>query len=145
MKIEEILENWKSDSKLDQTQLSSEGLRISSLHHKYITWLASERISLKKSEIEFKKLRKEKIEFYTQGPTKEHIALGWEFPSCGKILKKEVDTYLDSDVDLCEIESKIAICQEKVNILTSILQALHQRSYTLRTVVDNNKFLAGIG
>ena len=35
MKLEEIQESWSSDSKIDDTELDNESLKIPELHHKY--------------------------------------------------------------------------------------------------------------
>jgi hypothetical protein len=50
MKIEEILDNWKEDSKIDRTELGDEALKIPKLHHKYYQIYVSERLSVRSLE-----------------------------------------------------------------------------------------------
>ena len=39
MKIDQIIENWREDSKLDDVELDTEALKIPSLHAKYLKLL----------------------------------------------------------------------------------------------------------
>ena len=48
MKLEEILESWSKDSKIDNTELDKESLKIPSLHNKYLKMYTSENLLLRK-------------------------------------------------------------------------------------------------
>ena len=57
MNIEEIIEQWQEDTKIDKTELGDEALRIPPLHSKYMNILTRERLMLRKLEADMKKLK----------------------------------------------------------------------------------------
>ena len=107
MKLEEIYEEWKKDSEIDQTNLAEESIRIPKLHHKYFQVYSSEKLLLKKYEADMKALKLAKYEFYTQGPSKETQDKGWEMPARGMILKQEMPMYMEGDQDIIDMSLKI--------------------------------------
>jgi hypothetical protein len=87
---------------------------------------------------------REKYEFYTQGPTKETQERGWILPASGKILKSEVNTYIEADKDIIKISLKIGVQQEKIELLDSIIRTLNNRGYNIRAAIDWYKFTMGV-
>ena len=144
MVLEEIYELWQKDSIIDKTELGDESLKIPQLHHKYFKIYSNERLLLKKFESDFKTLRLEKYEFYTQGPTKETQERGWILPASGKILKSEVNTYIEADKDIIKISLRIGVQQEKIELLDSIIRTLNNRGYNIRAAIDWYKFTMGV-
>ena len=144
MKLETIFAEWEQDCVINESNLAAESLNISKLHGKYHKIYTHERIVLNKYETELKTLRLEKYEFYTQGPTKETHARGWTLPPSGKILKNEVQTYIDCDKDIIEATLKIGIQHEKVELLTSIIKTISNRGFQIRNAVEWLKFSNGI-
>lgn len=143
MKLESIFELWEKDSKIDKAVLDDEVLRISSLHKKYYQIYTNERLILRKYETDLKLLKLEKFEFYTQGPTKETMAKGWQLPPIGKVLKADAGTYVDADKDIIELTLKIGIQHEKIDLLESIIKSLQNRGFNIKTAVDFIKFQSG--
>lgn len=136
MKFEEIFDEWKRDSEIDQTDLGNESLRIPKLHHKYYMMLLSERSSLRKLEAQMKQLKLSKYEFYSQGHTEETRKLGWELPPRGIILKADIPMYLEADKDIIELSLKIGIQGEKVDFLDSIIKSLQTRNFLIKNAID---------
>lgn len=143
MKIETIFEMWNEDSKIDKTNLSEESIKTPSLHNKYIQILFHEKAVLKKYESEYKVLRLQKYEFYTQGHTQETKDMGWQLPSIGKILKNDVNQYLEADSDLIKLNLKIGIQHEKVSVLESIIDSLNKRTFVIKNSIEFQKFQLG--
>jgi hypothetical protein len=144
MKLEDIHELWGNDSKIDHTELSHEALRIPQLHHKYLKIFTNERLVLRKYETDLKRLRLDKYEFYTQGPTQETHDLGWKLPPIGKILKTDANNYVDSDNDIINLTLKVGLQQEKVELLESIIRSLNNRGYLIKSAIDFEKFKVGM-
>lgn len=144
MKLESIQEEWSKDSIIDPTNLGNESIKIPQLHHKYFKIFSQERLSLRKLEADLKALKLEKYEFYTQGPTKEHIELGWKLPPQGKILKSEVNQYIESDKDVISTTLKIGLQIEKVDLLESIIKSITNRGFQIKTALDWMKFQNGV-
>jgi hypothetical protein len=143
MKFEDIILEWEKDSKIDKTELADEAIKIPSLHHKYYKFFINERLVLRRYEADMKKLKMEKYEFYTQGPTKEQVDLGWKLPAKGLILKGDIPMYMETDDQMIDMSLKIGTQQEKVDFLESIIKSFQQRSYTIKTAVDFIKWTNG--
>jgi hypothetical protein len=143
MTIDEIITLWNDDVNIDQTELSSESLKIPKLHNKYYQILINEKLLLKKLEIDFKKLKLEKYEFYTQGPNEETNKKGWELPAKGIILKSDIPLYMEADEDLCTIILKISYQQEKIECLESIIKSIMNRGYLIKNAIEWQKFTMG--
>ena len=144
MKLEEIYDLWESDSKIDKTELAGESLKIPQLHHKYYKIYSNERLVLKKLNAEYKQLRLAKFEFFTQGPNEETDEKGWELPAAGRVLKADVQNYIDADKDIINLSLKIGLQEEKVDFLESIIRTLNNRGYNIHTALEFIKFTNGI-
>jgi hypothetical protein len=143
MKIENIFEEWDKDTDFDKTELGDEALKVSKLHHKYFRILTQERITRRTLEAELKILKLEKFEFYTQGPSKESVERGWEMPPIGKVVKSEVNNYMEADRDIINISLKIGIQSEKIDLLESIIKTILSRGYNIKAAIDWEKFKMG--
>lgn len=143
MKIEDILEEWKKDSQIDNTELGDELSKIPKLHQKYFEIYIQEKMILKSHEADMKRLKLEKYEFYTQGPNEETLAKGWKFPAKGMILKTDVGLYMDGDPDIIKLSLKIGLQQEKLELLESIIKSFNSRGYNIRAAIDWMKWTSG--
>lgn len=144
MNIESILSEWEKDSKIDETEIAKESIKIPKLHHKYYTIFIQEKLILKKHESAYKQLKLDKYNFYTQGHNEETRKLGWQLPAIGIIRKTDVDSYLETDPDVMLIQEKINLQREKVELLDSIIKSFANRGYLLRTALDFIRFTNGL-
>lgn len=143
MKLDEIFKLWAEDAEVDRQDLGEEALKISKLHHKYHQIFTYEKLTLRKLEVEFKTLKQDKHEFYTEGPTKETQLKGWNLPPRGKVLKADVSTYIEADKDIIDLTLRIGIQHEKITLLESILKTIQNRGYNLRAAIDWVRYTNG--
>ena len=143
MKLEDIFALWEQDSQIDRNALDDEALKLSQLHHKYHRIYTNERLVLRKYEAELKTLKLDKYEFYTQGPTKETQDRGWQLPPIGKIIRSDVGQYLDADKDIIELNLRIGVQHEKIELLESIIKTVSNRGFQIKTAVDWIKYTGG--
>jgi hypothetical protein len=141
--IEDIIELWAVDTQIDSTELAAESLKIPGLHNKYYRIFLEERLRLKKMESEMKSLKLDKYEFYTLGPTKESQEKGWQLPAKGIILKQDIPMYMDADKDIIEMNLKVGLQQEKVELLETITKSITNRNFIIKNAIDWNRFVMG--
>ena len=143
MNIATIRGMVEKDLKIDSTELDLASLRIPQLHNKYLNIFHDERLLLKKIKIDFKELSRSKWEYYTGKMDQDTLdELGWEpFPL--KILKTDIDRYLDSDKDLSAEKSKIDYQEEKVLYLESVLKNITNLQWNIKNAIEWRKFLNG--
>jgi len=143
MKLEEIQQLWNHDSKIDRTELGEESLRISQLHSKYFNLFSTERLKLRTLENEFKRYYKAKFEYYN-GVMSEEDLKSWEWePFALRVLKTELNIYLDGDKDLIKARQTIETQKEKVEFLESIIKNLPARGYQINAAIAWEKFKVG--
>lgn len=143
MKIEEILSEWSEDAKINLTQLDVESAKIPLLHHKYYKLFITERLKLKKMLSNMKKLRLIKHDYYSGNLADEDCKkCGWE-QFDRKLLKTDIDKFIDADSDVIEHTLKVSLQQEKVDLLDSIIKSLSPRGYNLRVAMDFLRFQNG--
>lgn len=145
MKIEDILSEWSADADLlkDPSQINRSVLSIPKLHHKYYTVFLHEKMVLMKYMAEFNILKKEKKEFYIQGPSKETQKLGWELPAIGRVHKPDVDIYMDADRQIIDSTLKVGLQKEKVDFIKEILINIKYQGTNLKTALEDLKFKDG--
>lgn len=143
MKIDDILIEWETDSKIDRTELGDAASDVPKLHHKYYSILVKEKLLLRQQESELKKLKLDKYEFFTQGPNEETRDKGWKLPPKGMILKADIPMYMDADEDIIKQSLKIGYQQEKIELLESIIKTVINRGFLIKSAIDWQKFTMG--
>jgi hypothetical protein len=143
MKLTEIQDMWALDAKLDRTELGEESLRIPQLHSKYYNLFSGERMALRQLENDYKALYRTKFEYYNGTISEEDLrANGWE-PFMLRVLKSDINVYIQSDADLSKLQLRIEMQKEKVEFLESIIKNLPARGYQIKAALDWEKFKVG--
>jgi len=143
MNIEEIVSNWDKDSKLDETELGEEATKIPKLHNKYLKIFMGERITLFKMKAENKKIKKNLLEYYLGELDRHELAELGRDQFYKKLLKNEVDNYLEADDLYIESNLKVAMQQEKVDYLDAIIRSLNNRNFQIKSAIDWYRFTNG--
>lgn len=139
VKLDELMEEWHNDCKLDSTEPGLELIRISSLHGKYLHILSHHRMLVKKITNEYNKLRLTKFQYYHGELDMEELKeRGWE-PNSRIIIKQNIPIYMDADEDLNNIVLKKVIHEEVVEFCTSVVKELNSRVYALRSFIEWKK------
>ena len=147
MNIESILEMWKKDSVIDDMQLDEASRDSAKLHSKYLELHSISRLKLKKLELDFKPLLRDKFLHY--GGKLSQVELdqkGWEYdPLNGlTVLKGDLDKWYDADPLIQEQQAKIAHQQELVDVLKEILDNIKWRHQNIKNMIEWRKFTSGI-
>lgn len=144
MKTEELITEWEKDSEIDKTELGKESLRIPQLHSKYLKEFYLAKSMHTKLTADYKVMYKLKHQYYQgilpEEDLKEH---GWD-PQLLKILKSDIPVYMDSDLDLQAIQTKIQLTEDKIGIIENIIRTLNNRGYLLKNAIEWEKFKMGL-
>tara|TARA_R100000773_G_C4178707_1_gene89316 strand:+ start:202 stop:645 length:444 start_codon:yes stop_codon:yes gene_type:complete len=146
MTLEQILEQWETDSKLPNSNLDEVSRQTPALHAKYLALLTNAKLKLKKQEMNQKSLLKDKWLWYNGKMSQEQIdKLGWSYdPLDGlKIMKGEMDYYYDSDKEIQESELKIQYLKTMIDTLNEIVNNLNWRHQTVGNMIRWKVFEAG--
>lgn len=142
MNLEEIQSLWEEDAKIDPDNLHEESIKIPSLHSKYYK-IYNNIILLKKlEENKFKILKKEKWLYYS-GKAEPEVYIDKPFDH--KVLKPDIEKYMEADEDLMKSSSKIDYYQIMLNYIESILKIIMNRTYQIKNSIEYMRFTAGYG
>ena len=143
MKFEEIQKLWSGDCEIDETELSQESVKIPQLHNKYLILFHDERLRLRTMKFDHSKLLKVKREYYSGRMDETELeAYDWE-PFQYKLLKADVQEYIDAADDIIEGKKKISLQEEKVDYLEAIVKGLSNRGYLIKNAIDWKRFTEG--
>jgi antirestriction protein len=140
MNIDEIQTLWEEDSKIDPDNLHQESIKIPSLHSKYYKIYNNIVLLKKLEENKFKILKKEKWLYYS-GKSEPEVYK--ENPFDHKVLKPDLEKYMDADEDIMKSLSKIEYYQTMLNYLDSILKTILNRTYQIKNSIEFMRFTAG--
>lgn len=140
MNIDEIQILWEEDSKIDPDNLHQESIKIPSLHSKYYKIYNNISLLKKIEENNYKVLRKDKW-MYFSGKAEPEVYK--KDPFDYKVLKTDIDKYMDADSDLIKSVTKIDYYQTMLNYLDSILKTIQNRTYQIKNSIEFLKFTAG--
>ena len=140
MDLEKLQEEASKDLKIDDTELDMESVRTPIIHNKYLKYLSKFSLLLKKSEDDYDVLAKDKWEYYTGKAPAEVYA---EKPFDLKILRTDIDKYLDSDIDLQKQKQKVDYINTTVDFLDRTIRQIANRGFTIKNAIDWRKFTSG--
>lgn len=144
MKLEEIYDMWEKDAKYDDLALDADSLNISSLHAKYNRLLSETRSQLRAAVIKKKSHYSTLRDYYLGNLNNpEDLERIGRAPFLNKVLKNEVQGYIDSDGDLIRIDERIALLEEKVEVIMEIMKCIHKRSFDIKHAIEWRKFTQG--
>ena len=135
---------WQKDCKIDETELSLESLNVPALHAKYLKIYSTQRLKLRSLNLKKKEL-KVKLGDYYKGDLnnpEDLKEIGRE-PWPKKVLKQDLYDYVEGDVDMIALNTKIVYQEEFVDVLTEIVKNINGRGYVIKNSVDFLKFTMG--
>jgi len=140
MTLEELQQQADKDLKINDTELDLESLKTPQLHNQYLKHLTKYKLMLSRSETEYNILKREKWEYYTG---KADPSVYSEKPFQFKLLKTDVDKYLESDIDLQKLKQKVDYIQTTVDFLDRTIRQISNRGFTIKNAIDWRKFTSG--
>ena len=143
MSTDDISEMWAVDSRIDETNLIGESKKIPELHNKYYTLYYREALKVKKLRYDYKELELAKREWFDGSMAEEDLReRGWK-PQQKKILRNDIDKYLQADKDIINLSLKIDYHSTRANFLEDIIKTIHSRNFVIKNMIDVLKFQHG--
>lgn len=143
MKLDEIQLMWERDAQIDRTELGEESLRIPQLHSKYFKIFSQERLTLRKLEADYKRLYKDKYEWFNGTMDEDTLHIRAWTPNPLKILRTDIPMHIEADSDIQNLQMKIEMQKEKVDFVENIIKSLTTRGYQIKGAIEWEKFKMG--
>jgi len=147
MQIDKILDEWKTDSVLNEHKLDSESIRFACLHSKYLEWYSIAKLKLKQKELEGAKLSKDLWLYYNGKMSKAEMdERGFEydpFNGLAKPIKSDMHYFLDTDEKIQKNKMQVETLKVTVDALKEILDSIKWKHQTIRNILSHKQFMAG--
>lgn len=145
--IEKVLDMWKEDCQISQSDLGGTTIKNAVLHQKYLELLSNTRLRLKKKEQDLKNLEKDKFLYYTGKMTQAEMdERGWPYDPFGgsvKPMKSDLDFWYNADKEIQDLKMTIEYQKNLFETLEQILEAIKWRHQHIRNILDWRRFEAG--
>ena len=140
MDLEKLQEQADKDLKINDTELDLESLKTPQLHNQYMKHLTKYKLMLSRAETEYGVLKKDKWEYYTG---KADASVYAQKPFDLKILRTDIDKYLEADEDLQKQKQKVDYLNTTVDFLDRTIRQIGNRGFTIKNAIDWRKFTSG--
>ena len=140
MTLEEIQELADKDLKINDMEYDLESIKTPQLHNKYMKFLNKFKLQLSIAENELYKIKRSKWEYYT---CKADPEVYKEKPFDLKILRQDVDKYIDSDIELQKAKQKVDYLNTIVDYLDRTIRQISNRTFTIKNAIEWKKFTSG--
>jgi hypothetical protein len=147
IKLDDVLEMWKKDSVIDDINIDKSSIESAKLHSKYLEILTIYKLHVKKKEMEFKVLLKDKWLWYNNKMTKAEIdERGWDYdPTSGlKLLKGDMEYFYNSDPHIQRAQSHIDYLKTTVDAVSEILENIKWRHQNIKNIISWRQFTSGM-
>ena len=140
MDLEQTQELAEKDLKINDTELDLESLKTPQLHNKYMKHLTKFKLLLTRAEDDLRTIRLFKWEYYTG---KSDPQVYQQKPFNLKILKQDVDKYIEADEEIQKATQKVKYLETVVDFLDRTIRQISNRTFTIKNAIDWRKFTSG--
>ena len=140
MDLEQLQLEADKDLKINDTELDLESLKTPQLHNKYMKHYTKFKLLLTRTEDELRTMKRDKWEYYTG---KADPSVYQAKPFNLKIMRTDIDKYLEADEDLQKLSQKIAYLITVVDFLDKTLRVIVNRTYTIKNAIEWRRFTSG--
>jgi len=140
MDLEQLQELADKDLKINDTELDLESLKTPQLHNKYMKHLTKFKLLLTRAEDDLRTIRLFKWEYYTG---KSDPQVYQQKPFNLKILKQDVDKYIEADEEIQKAAQKVKYLETVVDFLDRTIRQVSNRTFTIKNAIDWRKFTSG--
>ena len=140
MDLETLQEQVDKDLKINDFELDLESLKTPQLHNKYMKHYTKFKLMLTKAETDYSQLKRIKWEYYTG---KADASVYAEKPFDLKVLRTDVDKYIESDDELIKAKQKCEYLNACVDYLDKTIRQISNRGFAIKNAIDWRKFTSG--
>ena len=140
MKIENIKDMLDKDKSIDYTQLDTESLKIPEQAVKYQQIAHDEALRLRFLEKEYNVAKYNRWMYYTGKADPEVYN---KEPFDHKVLKSDINIFLESDLILNEIQDRMTAQAEKLKLVVDAGKVMQNKSFNIRNALEHQKFMGG--
>ena len=140
MDLEQLQLEADKDLKINDTELDLESLKTPQLHNKYMKHYTKFKLLLTRTEDELRTMKRDKWEYYT-GKADPSVYQAKPFDL--KIMRTDIDKYLEADEDIQRLSQKVAYLITVIDFLDKTIRVIVNRTYTIKNAIEWRRFTSG--
>ena len=141
MTLDELKEEVNSALKVNDERLDTEALKNQELYAKYLDHKSRFELLLHKAKGDYKKMYREKWEYYGgKSDAKVYAAKPFDI----KVLKNDLQMYIQSDEEILELQGKISYYESIVKYIDGVIKSIDNRGWDIKNAIEWKKFEAGM-
>lgn len=143
MTLEEIMNNWKEDCRIDGTKLQSEILRTPNMHQKYWDIQIAEKLLLERLKVRMVEMDILLDGYFSKTLTQKELDdSGLEYTD-KRYIKTDIKKHIDVHPKMVEVKLKMAMQHEKIDFLKDCIKMIHGRSFLIKDLIQHKIWEAG--
>ena len=127
--------------KVNDEKLDTEALKNQELYAKYLDHKSRFELLLHKAKGDYKKLYREKWEYYG-GKADAKVYANKPFDL--KVLKTDLGVYISADEEIIDAENKIGYLETVVDYIKGVIKSVDNRGWDIKNAIEWKKFEAGV-
>ena len=140
MTLDELQAKAEKDLTIDDTELDLESLKTPQLHSQYLKTYSTYALMMKKAEGDYSKLHIKKWLFFTgKADPQEYKDKNFDL----KVLRQDVDKFIDSDDDIIKQRQKVEYLKQICNYCEQTLKQINNRTFQIKNAIEWKKFTMG--
>lgn len=140
MKIEDVIEMWQQDAKIDDIELDRESLNVPVLHGKYLKIYYEQKLKLKRYKIQYKTLNKRLSEYYRgELNNPEDLEQIGREPWEKTVLKADIPQYIEGDDEMINLVTRMVYQEQMVSLLEDIMRSINNRGFQINAAINWRK------
>jgi hypothetical protein len=141
MKLEELQKEAKEDLAIkDEDNLDQESYKNQKIKPKWLEYKTRFESLLIMSKSNYQRLYREKWEYYGgKADAKVYVAKPFDL----KVLKTDLQMFINSDEEVIELQSKINYYENILKYIDGVIKSIDNRGWDIRNAQDWKKFIAG--
>ena len=140
MTLEELQDIVEKKLKINDTELDLEALKTPQLHNEFLKHYNKFKLMKTKASAELATIKLHKWEYYTG---KADPMVYQQKPFILKILKQDVDKYIEADEDYQKIKQKVDYLETIVDFLDRTIRQIQNRGFLIKDAIEWRKFTSG--
>ena len=142
MKLEELQSEAKQDLQIiDQERLDQESYKNQNIKPKWLEYRTKYDQLLIMSKANHQKMYREKWEYYGgKADAKVYAAKPFDL----KVLKTDLQMYINSDDEILALQGKIAYYESIIKYIDGVIKSIDNRGWDIRNATEWKKFEAGM-
>ena len=141
MTLDELKLQVKKDLEVDDETLDKESYKNQELYAKYLDHKTNFELLLYKAKGDYKILFKDKWEYYGgKADAKIYVTKPFDL----KVLKTDLNIYIESDEDIIKLEHKIAYLETTIKYIDGVLRSIQSRGWDIKNAISWQQFEAGM-